>query len=102
MTNQRIPIFVCVGTMKHILDSVAPRVGTILQSKGYVVIGTENNQIHAKNIHNIPEYLKYFDTKTYEIIGVDAHTAKTKNYTETPLDLELELARIYPKLERNQ
>lgn len=70
MKRQRL--FVCVGTEKHLLDSVAPRVGTILSELGYLVLGTMNNQVHATNLHKFKIVLDAFSSDVYEVIGVDA------------------------------
>lgn len=78
-SETREPIFVCVGTMKHMLDSVAPRVGTELSKEGYLVLGTIDNQIHARNLHEYKALFESFDKNIYEVIGIDAMFSKSSD-----------------------
>lgn len=67
--KNRIPVFVCVGSSRHPLDCVAPKIGSMLRDRGYRVIGTMEKPIHATNIHNLE--LDY-DDRMYQIIGIDS------------------------------
>lgn len=43
-------VFFCIGTDRSTGDSFGPWVGTMLQEKGYTVIGTLEHPVHATNI----------------------------------------------------
>lgn len=69
----RIPVFVCIGTMRSKYDGVSPRIGSILKELGYFVIGTIEEQCHARTIKNIIDtQLFYLDPNIYQVIGIDA------------------------------
>ena len=69
----RIPVFICIGTMKHDLDSIAPKIGSKLKSLDYLVLGTEKKPVHAKNIEEMnSRYIKMFNHKIFQIIAIDA------------------------------
>jgi putative sporulation protein YyaC len=79
--KSRAPVFVCIGTMKHVLDSVAPRIGTILKQKGFEVIGTEEEQAHAKTLPDLyEEKIKNIDKSKYQVIAVDADMTPVRTY----------------------
>jgi putative sporulation protein YyaC len=46
------PIFVCIGTDRHILDCFGPLTGTMLQAKApdIPIYGTLNKPLHAQNL----------------------------------------------------
>lgn len=76
--RDKMPIFVCIGTMKVNFDSVGPRLGTLLKDEGYIVFGTETEQIHALNYEaSIRKIVSMYDSSLYQIIPVDA-TAHVK------------------------
>jgi putative sporulation protein YyaC len=71
--KRRIPYFLCVGSMKNMLDSVAPRVGSILKRHGYMVLGTEEDNLHAVNIpEKYESVISKIDTEIYQPIAIDA------------------------------
>jgi putative sporulation protein YyaC len=74
-------IFVCVGTDRSTGDSLAPLVGTKLKRKGYRVLGTINDPVHALNladtIENLPEH-KY-------IVGIDACLGQASSVGQTQI-----------------
>lgn len=69
--KEREPYFICVGTTRSSLDSVAPKVGTRLEKLGYKVIGTEENQLHGLNIVDRFNEIESIDLSKYQIIAID-------------------------------
>lgn len=64
-------LFVCIGTDRVSGDSLGPLVGTELEKMGYDVLGTLENPVHGKNLHEIPQFIK----KKYRhhfIVAIDA------------------------------
>jgi putative sporulation protein YyaC len=66
------PYFICVGSAKSCLDSVAPKVGSKLKKLGYNVIGIMEEPLHALNIHKKIEDINTIDLSKYELIPIDA------------------------------
>ena len=68
-------LFACIGTDRSTGDSLGPLVGTFLEEKGYTVIGTLANPMHALNIDISMEYMKtkYPD---HFIVAIDACLGK--------------------------
>jgi putative sporulation protein YyaC len=72
LLDSRIPLFACIGSSKHLLDSYAPKVGSELKKLGYDVIGTFEEPLHAKNIKDIYEkQIKSIDKEKYQVIAID-------------------------------
>lgn len=76
--KSREQLFVCIGSMKVMLDSVAPRVGTLLKCAGYRVIGDEETPVHAMNLQEFMRYINIIDKSKYQIIAIDAMYADSK------------------------
>lgn len=68
----RIPYFVCIGTIKNKIDMLAPCIGSILKEKGFMVIGTEDDNVHGLNIVKKVKPLADLDKDIYQIIAIDA------------------------------
>jgi putative sporulation protein YyaC len=72
-------IFICVGTDRSTGDSLAPLVGTKLKKKGYRVLGTINDPVHALNledtIENLPEHK--------HIVAIDACLGQLSSVGQT-------------------
>lgn len=52
------PVFICIGSDRHLLDSFGPLTGTMLQTcaPGLSVYGTLDNPLHAQNLlHGLKE-----------------------------------------------
>lgn len=49
--NQK-PVFICIGSDRHILDCLGPLTGSMIKEKEpqAIVFGTLDNPVHAKNI----------------------------------------------------
>lgn len=74
--KNRMPVFICIGSMKSMLDSVAPRIGTKLKEKGYDVVGTEDNPVTALNIvERIEKEISCFPDSMYQKIYIDCTIA---------------------------
>lgn len=61
-------LFVCIGTKLCMGDSVGPRIGSILESKGFNVLGTMENNVHALNLR---ETINDID-KNVSVFAIDA------------------------------
>lgn len=61
-------LFVCIGTDRSTGDSLGPLVGTKLKQRGYNVLGTIKNPVHAMNLEDIVKALP----KDKYIVGIDA------------------------------
>ena len=70
--------FICIGTSKSILDGAAPKVGTELKKIGYNVLGTEKEQLNAKNLYQYYDKIRKLE-KTYRVIAVDASISLNNN-----------------------
>ena len=68
-------LFACIGTDRSTGDSLGPLVGTFLQDKGYTVIGTLANPLHAINI---PSYVEHMKTEypDHFVVAIDACLGK--------------------------
>lgn len=69
--TKRIPVFACVGSMKMLEDSIGPRVGTLLKSAGYYVVGDMDTPLNAKTIPNMIADKLTLNKNIYQIIAVD-------------------------------
>jgi len=67
------PLFICIGSERHILDCFGPLIGTMLEEKapGLLVYGTLDQPLHAKNLVREIAKLKEKHPETIEI-AVDA------------------------------
>jgi putative sporulation protein YyaC len=64
-------VFACIGTDKCIGDCLGPMVGSMLENRGYNVVGTLEYPMHAINLSSrIDEMNKKYPG--YFVIGVDA------------------------------
>lgn len=71
--DKKEPYFICIGHPEHPYDSIAPRIGTILDRNGYKVLGTMKNPINAINISNYTNLFKSFKRcGRYQLIAIDA------------------------------
>lgn len=87
-------VFACIGTMRSPLDSVAPRIGSILSQNGYNVIGTQEYQLHAKTIpQRYTEEIEALDKNIYQVVALDACIP-----TETNFNIIIENSPIKPGL----
>jgi putative sporulation protein YyaC len=68
----RIPYFICIGTMRNKIDMVAPCIGSILRRAGFNVIGTEDDTVHALNVMRRISEIQNIDNRLYQVIGIDA------------------------------
>jgi len=68
-------LFVCVGTDRSTGDALGPIVGTKLKAKGYDVLGTIDDPVHAQNISETIEYIEK-TYKDYFVIAIDASLGK--------------------------
>jgi putative sporulation protein YyaC len=69
--NKNKVVFACVGTDKSVGDCLGPWIGTELEKRGFEVVGTLKNPLHALNIPiRVPELKNKY--KGYTIIAIDA------------------------------
>ena len=68
-------VFVCIGTDKHINDSVGPMTGSFLELSGYKVYGTLGKPVTAINYSKVRKGILE-DNKEAIIIAVDACITK--------------------------
>lgn len=64
-------LFLCIGTDRSTGDSVGPITGTWLEEKGYKVIGTLNNPLHALNLEERVKSSKEIYPNHF-VIAIDA------------------------------
>jgi putative sporulation protein YyaC len=60
--------FICIGTDRSTGDSLGPLVGSFLKEKGFDVIGTLDEPVHAMNLYDVIELLP----KELFIFAIDA------------------------------
>lgn len=67
------PIFICIGSNRHILDCFGPIIGTMLSenNKNLCVYGTLDEPLHAKNLSKEIKKIKNIHTGAVEI-AIDA------------------------------
>ena len=63
-------IIVCIGTDKHVWDSLGPMVGSMLQDYNIKVYGNLNNPITAMNVEEIKEKIEIIHPDSV-IIAID-------------------------------
>lgn len=71
------PLFLCVGSEKHILDCFGPLTGTMLceREPGLVVYGTLDKPLHAKNLsREVPVIKEKHSGKI--VVAIDASVGK--------------------------
>lgn len=70
-------LFVCVGTDRSTGDSLGPIVGTRLKGRGYEVLGTIDEPVHAANLS---ETLSLIESKypDHFVIAIDASLGRQK------------------------
>ena len=90
--------------MRAFGDSVAPRIGSRLVELGIKnIYGTEDNPVHAKNLHEIIDYINENHTDSF-IIAIDACLARHKSsvgkvlVTNTPLKAGKGVGKILPEI----
>lgn len=69
--TKRIPVFACIGTMRMLEDSIGPRVGSLLKSAGYYVVGDMDNTLNAKTIPDMVQKYLTLNKDIYQIIAID-------------------------------
>ena len=95
----RIPVFVCIGSTKHDLDSIAPKIGSKLKNLGYLVLGTEKKPINAKNLEEINNrYIKLFNPKIFQIIAIDACISSMMKVIKAPLKPGFGVGKLLPEI----
>lgn len=73
LDNKRIPLFLCIGTMNNTLDSIAPRIGSMLSKMGYNVFGTEDDPLHGLNIETLyRQEICSYPRAIFQHIAIDA------------------------------
>ena len=67
------PLILCIGSDRHLLDSLGPLTGTMLQetAPGLEVIGTLQNPVHARNMVPVLKKLEQLNPGRV-VIAVDA------------------------------
>ena len=79
LDNEAEPIYVCIGSDRHILDCFGPLTGTMLQAYDpeLPVLGTLDKPMHAQNLRQgIKEAQQLYRDKT--IIAIDASVGDEK------------------------
>lgn len=71
-------LFACIGTDRSTGDSLGPLVGTMLEEKGYHVIGTLDYPLHAINLAERVEQAKK-DFPEHFIVAIDACLGKMED-----------------------
>ncbi|MDN4609157.1 spore protease YyaC [Sporosarcina highlanderae] len=74
--NKKV-LFACIGTDRSTGDSLGPLVGTMLYKKGYTVIGTLHNPLHALNLHETIERIER-EYPNHLVVAVDACLGKSE------------------------
>ena len=79
-TQQKTPIFVCIGSDLVLGDSLGPLVGTLLRKKNILpfVYGTLNYPITAKEVQYAKNYVKLMH-KNSTIIAIDAAVGSSQD-----------------------
>jgi putative sporulation protein YyaC len=70
-------LFACIGTDRSTGDALGPLVGTFLEEKGYEVIGTLANPLHALVIEVTAVRIKE-DYPNHFVIAIDACLGRTE------------------------
>ena len=78
MPKDKDILIVCVGSDRSTGDSLGPLTGTFLKKKGFDVLGTIHNPVHAKNIEKVIQHIKTVHQDKF-IIAVDACLGLRKN-----------------------
>ena len=73
----KLPFFICVGSALHSYDMVGPYIGSKLKEAGFRVLGTLDEPLHAKNLGEYEETIRYYSediicSNLYQIIAIDA------------------------------
>jgi putative sporulation protein YyaC len=71
--KNRIPIFVFIGSDKHYVDAIAPRVGSIIEKyySNAFVFGTKNSNVDAKTCTELSTRLQEIDKDIFQVIALD-------------------------------
>lgn len=83
-TENKPVLILCIGTDRATGDSFGPLVGTFLKKKrklGAAVLGTIENPVHAKNLHDV-------DTTIYYTIAIDASLGSEEHLKHYCFDME--------------
>lgn len=75
-------VFMCIGTDKHVWDSVGPLTGTMLEDLGVLSYGDINNTITAINVENVEKNIRKIH-KNHCLIVIDASVTKFANRHKT-------------------
>ena len=78
--NKKI-VFVCIGTDRATGDCLGPLVGTFLNDKNYIVYGTLENPIHAKNLEKRMKEIEEIHSNDI-IIAIDASLGKEEDISK--------------------
>jgi len=75
---ERDPVFICLGSNRHILDCFGPMAGTMLceKDKRLCVYGTLDQPLHARNLAKEIKKIKAIHNGAVEI-AIDAAVSKT-------------------------
>jgi len=76
--NGREILFACIGTDRSTGDCVGPLTGTWLEEKGYTVIGTLDNPLHAVNLGERMSLAKQMYPQHF-IVAIDACLGKLES-----------------------
>lgn len=71
-------VFACIGTTKICYDAIGPKIGSVLEEKGFTVIGTVDNQLHAKSIYDRMNEIENYKQQGKIIVGIDASVALSR------------------------
>lgn len=64
-------LFVCVGTDRSTGDALGPLVGSRLKAKGYNVLGTVDNPVHAQNLDETIKTIELYYPDHF-VVAIDA------------------------------
>lgn len=80
LDKTREPFFICIGTPRNILDSVAPRIGDRFKQLDVKYLGDSDNPVHGRNIdEHYNKTISKIDTSKYQIIAIDATISPKKD-----------------------